>query len=260
MTALYFVKELNHVSMRRKTLTFHVVVLFDQCSERRRGFRHLRPVRGRATGSARFLRGAPNGRSGWSDHRPAGPQELWAEAARTAHLVGGAGRVRRLHPLRRPLQRVQSRSLVPAVMGAAISAIVLFGFCFVVCFFSVCVRVCPRHRRPCGSPVAVATGGRRGIFKQLIILLLGGTGKARKPPRGCHDDGQVALRAAAGLSKRPPTRCRLCSFLFFVAIARFLFLFVFRSTEIGNDGEERKQEAEWSRKIWKRRRRREYTC
>jgi len=73
-----------------------------------RWLRHLWPVRGGAGGSARVVRGSSDGCPGRSHHRFARAQEFRAEASRAAHLVGCARRLRRLHPLRRPLQRLQS--------------------------------------------------------------------------------------------------------------------------------------------------------
>lgn len=50
------------------------------------------------------LRGAPDGGAGWPHHRPAGAEELRAAAPRAPAVVGRTGGVRRLHPVRHPLQ------------------------------------------------------------------------------------------------------------------------------------------------------------
>ena len=101
---------------------FQIFEFFKICSQCRRRIRHLRPVRSRATGSARLLRGPLDRCPGRPDHWPSRPQEFRAETSRAAHLVGGAGRLRGLHPLRHLVQRLQSGSVLSGMIHQTVCA------------------------------------------------------------------------------------------------------------------------------------------
>lgn len=85
-------------------MNFHGKPYLSDCSQRGRGLRDLRQVRGRADGPAGVIRRPPDGRPGGPDDRSPGTEELRATAARAATLVGRLGCLRRVHDLRGHVQ------------------------------------------------------------------------------------------------------------------------------------------------------------